>query len=607
MKKTAVLLLTLGIIFSLFLPAFSADAPAEEPADEAGISDPSEPVDSPVVYPEPAPSQGRFTDIIPGKFYAEAVDWAVENGITDGITPAAFCPDSPCTRAQAVTFLWRAAGKPAPKSLVNPFVDVRDGMFYSDAVIWAVENGITNGTAANRFSPSAVCTRAQIVTFLHRAVGAPETAAGSFSDVPKGSFCESAVRWAVAKNVTNGISDTKFGPNQSCTRGHIVTFLFRAKDIPINPKQERFSRSYSLYYADTMLDTKLETVVNRPYINVRVLCDCFDFDPKTAAGKLSWPVRYSAEGEYIALSDAVKLCQMGVMFDSKDNSVHLYILANLNWTPTVPASGAKKAYIRLEDIMADEGINGRFTHENLNELRFFGTYLRDHTDAFYIAWIPLYVNPGRNMRNDISRDESFYNADFVFTLDCLVADGGQIGLHGLTHQHADEVSADGYEFGDDIHYTKEQILNIFKQAEDICFRMGYTYSFFEFPHYTASDFQKQVAEKYFDIIYQQYAGAAPAGRIVSRKIGSHTCLWVPTPADWVKNAYDSDGIVQRLTASHDAGQEISLYFHPAMDSRAMTTRIQGDVMTFSYNEKTGILSRIIRLIDSWGYRFQAIK
>ena len=613
MKKAILFLLTLGMILSLFVPVASIDAPTKAPGDDAGVSEPAEPTDPPfvepdppVVDPEPDPPAGRFSDVLPGKFYTESVEWAVDNKITDGVTSTTFCPNTACTRAQAVTFLWRAAGEPKPKSLINPFTDVPDGQFYSTAVIWAVEAGVTNGTSATTFSPKQTCTRGQIVTFLYRAVGAPDAGSGGFSDVAKGSFCEAAVSWAVAKGVTNGVSDTKFGPNQNCTRGHIVTFLHRARDIAINPKLERFSQSFPLYYADTKLDSALKTVVNRPYINVRVLCNYFDFDPKSATGKLRWPLRYGDDGDYMALADAVKLCKMGVMFQS-DKSVHLYTLADLNWSPTASAAGAKKAYIRLEDIMADEGTNGRFTHENLNKLRFFGKYLGDHADAFYIAWIPLYVNPGKGMRNDISRDESFYNTDFVFTLDCLVDCGGKIGLHGLTHQHADEVSASGFEFGDDIYYTKDQILDIFKQAEDICARMGYTYTFFEFPHYAASDFQKQVAEEYFDIIYQQYTGVSPVGHIEARKTGNHTCLWVPTPADCVQSQYDSDGIVQRLTASHDAGKEVSLYFHPAMDSRSMTTKIEGDVMTFTYNEQTGILSRIVRLLDSWGYRFQTIK
>ncbi len=642
MKKILACLLALGLLTFLFLPVGSPEESVpvsgqtstptpdsvlllkamqettaktrvqggpEDPAEPVAPAEPVDPVepdkpDEPV-HPPAQPSQ--FSDVPPGKFYTEAVEWAVQNGVTDGTTPTTFSPNAPCTRAQAVTFLWRAAGMPAPKSTIHPFADVRPGKFYSEAVAWAVENGITTGTAHNRFSPSATCSRAQIVTFLHRAAGTPEAGGGAFDDVPAGSYYELAVNWAVQSGVTNGISPTSFGPGSPCTRGHIVTFLQRARDIPIDPKPAPFSQHFSLYYADMPLGSSLECDVNRPYLSVQLLHDRFGVDLADLAQSLSWPVRYGPEGEYIALADAVKLCRLGVRFDDTDESVHLYTLADYNWAPTTPEPGAAKAYLRLEDIMADFGINGRFTHDNLIKLRLFGDYLRDHTDAFYIAWIPLYVNPGKDIRNDISRDESFYNTDFVFTLDCLVEDGGKMGLHGLSHQHADEISADGFEFGDDFSYTKEQILDIFKQAETICNSLGYTHTFFEFPHYTASEMQKQVAEEHFSIVYQQCSDAASSGHIEIRTVGKHTCLWVPTPAGCVQNSYDIDGIIERLNKSYNSGKEISLYFHPVVDNRCMNIEIRDDVMRYTYNEQKGIMGSILRLTESWGYRFSAIK
>ena len=631
MKKLIAIIVALALLVLLILPVGSADdtvhnsnhnlkrSPDSAVSSDSTQIDVAEPV--PGTNPEQTPEQNdpdvpdvpdesetsRFSDVLPDKFYTESVEWAVDTGITAGTTPTTFSPNDPCTRAQAVTFLWRAAGMPEPKSTINPFADVPDGQFYTTAVLWAVQNGVTTGTSANRFSPKATCSRAQIVTFLHRAAGTPSANGGSFDDVPKDSYYELPVCWAVEKDVTNGISATRFGPNKPCTRAQIVTFLYRAKDIRINPKPQPFTQNFALYYADSPLPGRLECDTNRPYISMDLLKEWFDLDPVPAAKQLSWPLRYGTDGEYIALSDAVKLCRIGVQFQEEDHSVHLYRLANYNWVPAAAGSGNGKAYLRLEDIMADYGINGRFTHNNLNMLRFYGAYLRDHTDAFYIAWIPLYVNPGENIRNDISRDESFYNVDFVFTLDCLVDDGGKIGLHGLTHQHADEVSASGYEFGDNIPYTKEELLDVFRQAEDICSRMGYSYSFFEFPHYAASDFQRQVAEAHFNIIYQQYPGSSNPGHIEVRKTGKHVCLWVPTPAECVHSRYDSDGIVDRLTQAHDAGKEVSLYFHPVMDDRSWNVKIRDDVMTFTYNEETGILPRIIRLTDSWGYRFCSIK
>ena len=171
-----------------------------------------------------------FTDVSEGAYYYDAVLWAVENGITSGTTAATFSPDASCTRAQAVAFLWRAAGSPAPKAAANPFTDVSTGAYYYDAVLWAVENGITVGTTATAFSPNQTCTRAQIVTFLWRASGAAvETAENPFTDVSSGAYYYDAVLWAVKNGITAGTSATTFSPRTNCTRAQIVAFLYRAK------------------------------------------------------------------------------------------------------------------------------------------------------------------------------------------------------------------------------------------------------------------------------------------------------------------------------------------------------------------------------------------
>ena len=171
-----------------------------------------------------------FVDVPEGSYYEEAVDWAESNGITNGTDATHFSPDELCTRAQAVTFLWRKAGSPAPKSDVMPFTDVPVGSYYYDAVLWAVENGITLGTSATTFSPNETCTRAHIVTFLWRFERCP--AAGGenpFSDVSSRAYYADAVLWAVEHGITNGTSETTFGPDESATRSQIVTFLWRGR------------------------------------------------------------------------------------------------------------------------------------------------------------------------------------------------------------------------------------------------------------------------------------------------------------------------------------------------------------------------------------------
>ena len=168
-----------------------------------------------------------FSDVSTSAYYYEAVKWAQEKGITGGIGNGLFGPNQPCTRAQIVTFLWRAAGSPEPKSM-SSFSDVSADSYYAKAVAWAVENGITTGTGDGKFSPDATCTRAQSVTFLFRAIGKLVDSKAEFSDVLTDSYYANAVAWAVVNGVTNGIGDGLFGPNNSCTRAQIVTFLFRA-------------------------------------------------------------------------------------------------------------------------------------------------------------------------------------------------------------------------------------------------------------------------------------------------------------------------------------------------------------------------------------------
>lgn len=168
-----------------------------------------------------------FADVPANSYYADAVSWAAKNGITGGIGNGLFGPNQPCTRAQIVTFLWRAAGSPEPKAM-SSFADVSTDAYYAKAVAWAVENGITTGTGDGKFSPDATCTRAQSVTFLFRAIGKLVDSKAEFSDVLTDSYYANAVAWAVENGVTNGIGDGLFGPDNSCTRAQIVTFLFRA-------------------------------------------------------------------------------------------------------------------------------------------------------------------------------------------------------------------------------------------------------------------------------------------------------------------------------------------------------------------------------------------
>ena len=176
------------------------------------------------------PQTGVFVDVATGSYYEDAVDWAVENGITKGTDDTHFSPDGICTRAQAATFLWRTAGSPKPETRTMPFTDVPAGSYYYDAVLWAVENGITKGTSNTTFSPNMTCTRAQIVTFLWRSEKSPAAGtANLFADVKSTAYYADAVLWAVKEDITKGTTNTTFSPDADCTRAQIVTFLWRCK------------------------------------------------------------------------------------------------------------------------------------------------------------------------------------------------------------------------------------------------------------------------------------------------------------------------------------------------------------------------------------------
>ena len=170
-----------------------------------------------------------FSDVSTSAYYYEAVKWAQKKGITGGIGNGLFGPNQPCTRAQIVTFLWRAAGSPAPMLNKNPFTDVHTSDYYYDAVLWAVQNGITNGTSAKTFSPDATVTRAQVVTFLWRANDQPAAGNSGFLDVSSNAYYARAVDWAFANGITTGVDYGAFGPDTACTRAQIVTFLYRAR------------------------------------------------------------------------------------------------------------------------------------------------------------------------------------------------------------------------------------------------------------------------------------------------------------------------------------------------------------------------------------------
>lgn len=199
----------------------AASAAAAKPVSKAAPAAPVKTVE------EPKGKAVEFTDVDANAYYYEAVQWAVEKGITSGTSETTFSPDKPCTRAQTIVFLWRAAGSPEPKAKENPFSDVKETANSYKAVLWAAERGIVSGDA---FKPDDAVTRAQVATFLYRNAGSPAASDGdSFSDVPADAYFAKPVAWVAAKGITSGTKEHTFNPDGVCTRGQIVTFLYRAQ------------------------------------------------------------------------------------------------------------------------------------------------------------------------------------------------------------------------------------------------------------------------------------------------------------------------------------------------------------------------------------------
>ncbi|MGO5114497.1 S-layer homology domain-containing protein [Candidatus Avoscillospira sp. LCP25S3_F1] len=186
-------------------------------------------VDAPATEPEGPAADTTFTDVSANAYYSAAVNWAVKQGITGGTSANTFSPDDACTRAQVITFLYRAAGSPDVSAYQNPFDDVTTDDYYYAAAIWAAANRIAGGTSSTTFAPGATCTRSQVVTFLYRAAGSPSTkVTDAFTDVAPTDYFASAVAWAAANNITGGTGAGTFSPNAACSRAQVVTFLFRS-------------------------------------------------------------------------------------------------------------------------------------------------------------------------------------------------------------------------------------------------------------------------------------------------------------------------------------------------------------------------------------------
>lgn len=367
------------------------------------------------------------------------------------------------------------------------------------------------------------------------------------------------------------------------------------------PALTEVTQSFPLFFGDEPMNDPILCVGNRPYISSDALA-ALPVVQHSGRNDLYFPTLEQDGRQYIALADAAWQYDLSPVFESEE--VHLYIRQPAAWDDRPAATGDKPALIRLEDIMADRGAAYRFSHEQLLKTRILVDYLSNAVDHFYIAWIPLYLYPEYNVNNDISLHYDFYNTDFVYTLDLMQRCGGLVGLHGYTHQYQDSRSAEGYEFGDEMGYTEEEIVGRFQAAEEICHRMGYTYHFFEFSHFRANELEKEVAERFFDAVYQ-HRNTAEQGQVMTVTNGDHTCIWVPNHAGYVDGLKDKDSMIQRLTNDEQSGKLISLFFHPPVDFECISSTIDGTTISYDYDEETAALPAILNLVQGWGHNFGA--
>ncbi|MGE4548519.1 MAG: DUF2334 domain-containing protein [Intestinibacillus sp.] len=305
---------------------------------------------------------------------------------------------------------------------------------------------------------------------------------------------------------------------------------------------------------------------------------------------------------YISLNDAAETLGLWPVFDTDAREITL-CRAMPRRAPAEMAAGA--AYLRLEDIVADYGISGRFDDTGLEQLRAQADYLYRNGASYYIAWIPVYVNPQEGIINDLTRNYSFYNAQFLYTLDYMVGHGGILVAHGLTHQHGDEISADGTEFGEASPFDDTEMRRRMEEIRTIADTLGYQVDAFEFPHYASTLAQERIAAQYFRVIYQQDRQKQPFGRVERENVSGQQVIYVPTPQDYVRSEERGQEMLAAIRRTPQ-GQLVSLFFHPSLDRSRLTLATTADgVRVYSYSAD-GFLPQLITLLRAKGLALSAL-
>ncbi|MGN1317816.1 MAG: DUF2334 domain-containing protein [Lachnospirales bacterium] len=318
---------------------------------------------------------------------------------------------------------------------------------------------------------------------------------------------------------------------------------------------------------------------------------------------------YYNNKSYIYIYKLIEPFNQMPVIDLTNNTINIYNSVDkaVKYYKSTSKSN-NEAYIRLEDIMADgldKSLTPNYDIAMLEKLIYTAKYLYESGQSYYIAWIPVYANPRANYWNDISQSYNLYNSYFVYTLDYMIEHNGHLGLHGYTHQYGNDISAVGYEWGENTPYSKEEQENRIKKAINCADRLGFNVEFFEFPHYGATMEQIKMAEKYFNIIYQSYPTEKFKNHFTYSSASGKKVYFMPTPADYVHTKYDLIGILNRLSTCINNNYTVSLFYHPVIDTGSIHGNTIDKDRVWKY-DNDGVLPNIVKYISANKYIFSPI-
>ncbi len=312
---------------------------------------------------------------------------------------------------------------------------------------------------------------------------------------------------------------------------------------------------------------------------------------------------------FVNLYELLEPFSLVPIYDIKLKSINILNNVNTNTAQELAvSSGANKAYIRIEDIMADgldTSVEPRFTVEGIEKLRYTAQYLYERGAEYYIAFIPVYVNGASGYKNDVSQEYNIYNSYFIYVLDYMTEHGGHIGAHGYTHQYGKDISAVGYEWGENTPYNYTEQQQRFIWARQCLERLGYEAEFFEFPHYGATQKQIEMASQYYDVLYHPFPDTKLYNTFTFTNRTGKKVYFMPTPADYVHSKSDRKGIIARIDESISNKYTLSLFYHPAIDEDLIYVHTENNDRKWNYSHK-GILPDIFSHVSGLGYKFSKI-